>query len=87
MVLAKEEPEAVVGGELEKEAIQPDISQLPQLAQLSQPSAASPANTLIPDPPPPASDTGADAGSEAPVNPRKRKKASRASVMLLLSHP
>lgn len=29
-------------------------------------------------PPPPASDTGADAGTEPPVNPRKRKKASRA---------
>ena len=77
MVLAKEEPEPAVGGELEKDAAQPDIAQLSQLPQLSHP-AASPASTLIPDPPPPASDTGADAGSEAPVNPRKRKKASRA---------
>lgn len=36
-------------------------------------------------PPPPASDTGADAGSEAPANPRKRKKASRAQVSLVIS--
>lgn len=34
----------------------------------------------IPPAPPSMSDTGADAGSEAPVNPRKRKKASRAYV-------
>jgi len=30
--------------------------------------------------PPSMRDAGADAGSEAPVNPRKRKKASRAYV-------
>ncbi|KAK4231318.1 hypothetical protein QBC38DRAFT_466470 [Podospora fimiseda] len=37
-------------------------------------------------PPPPASDTGADAGSEAPVNPRKRKKASRACDFCHVNH-
>ncbi|KAK3987832.1 hypothetical protein QBC44DRAFT_294232 [Cladorrhinum sp. PSN332] len=39
-----------------------------------------------PPPPPPASDTGADAGSEAPVNPRKRKKASRACDFCHVNH-
>ncbi|KAK4112207.1 hypothetical protein N656DRAFT_114861 [Canariomyces notabilis] len=43
------------------------------------PSAAAPN-------PPPASDTGADAGSEAPVNPRKRKKASRACDFCHVNH-
>ncbi|KAK0718252.1 hypothetical protein B0T26DRAFT_602438, partial [Lasiosphaeria miniovina] len=38
------------------------------------------------EPPPPASDTGADAGSEAPVNPRKRKKASRACDFCHVNH-
>ncbi|KAK3391081.1 hypothetical protein B0H63DRAFT_131502 [Podospora didyma] len=37
-------------------------------------------------PPPPASDTGADAGSEAPVNPRKRRKASRACDFCHVNH-
>ncbi|KAK4181854.1 hypothetical protein QBC36DRAFT_608 [Triangularia setosa] len=37
-------------------------------------------------PPPPASDTGADAGSEAPANPRKRKKASRACDFCHVNH-
>ncbi|KAK4193899.1 hypothetical protein QBC35DRAFT_9210 [Podospora australis] len=41
---------------------------------------------LGPHPPPPASDTGADAGSEAPVNPRKRKKASRACDFCHVNH-
>lgn len=40
-------------------------------------SAPAPLSTSAP-PPPPTSDTGADAGSEPAVNPRKRKKASRA---------
>ncbi|KAK4150943.1 hypothetical protein C8A00DRAFT_36442 [Chaetomidium leptoderma] len=35
---------------------------------------------------PPASDAGADAGSEAPVNPRKRKKASRACDFCHVNH-
>ncbi|KAK0619834.1 hypothetical protein B0T14DRAFT_566644 [Immersiella caudata] len=34
----------------------------------------------------PASDAGADAGSEAPVNPRKRKKASRACDFCHVNH-
>ncbi|KAM7196370.1 hypothetical protein V8F20_007029 [Naviculisporaceae sp. PSN 640] len=37
-------------------------------------------------PPPPASDTGADAGSEPAVNPRKRKKASRACDFCHVNH-
>ncbi|KAK4134406.1 hypothetical protein BT67DRAFT_380726 [Trichocladium antarcticum] len=37
-------------------------------------------------PPPPASDTGADAGTEPPVNPRKRKKASRACDFCHVNH-
>lgn len=42
-------------------------------------SASAPASAPHPSgPPAPPSDTGADAGSEAPINPRKRKKASRA---------
>ncbi|KAL1868968.1 hypothetical protein VTK73DRAFT_3429 [Phialemonium thermophilum] len=39
-----------------------------------------------PPPPPSVSDTGADAGSENPVNPRKRKKASRACDYCHLNH-
>jgi len=35
-------------------------------------------NTIRVPAPPSMSDTGADAGSEAPTNARKRKKASRA---------
>jgi hypothetical protein len=37
-------------------------------------------NTIRAPAPPSMSDAGADAGSEPPVNPRKRKKASRAYV-------
>jgi len=45
------------------------------------PSAAGAAGTAaVAEAFPPASDPGADAGSEPPVNPRKRKKASRAYV-------
>ncbi|KAK3306672.1 uncharacterized protein B0T15DRAFT_149616 [Chaetomium strumarium] len=44
---------------------------------------ASPGNSA---PAPPASDTGADAGGEAPVNPRKRKKASRACDFCHVNH-
>ncbi|KAK3940655.1 hypothetical protein QBC46DRAFT_121891 [Diplogelasinospora grovesii] len=52
-----------------------------QLAQL-QPQDTPPAA-----PPPPMSDTGADAGSEVPpVNPRKRKKASRACDFCHVNH-
>ncbi|KAK4204147.1 hypothetical protein QBC40DRAFT_250431 [Triangularia verruculosa] len=39
-----------------------------------------------PPPLPPASDTGADAGSEPPANPRKRKKASRACDFCHVNH-
>jgi hypothetical protein len=35
--------------------------------------------------PPSMSETGADAGSEVPVNPRKRKKASRAYVTVIIN--
>ena len=41
-------------------------------------SAVTGASASVAEPVAPASDAGADAGSEAPVNPRKRKKASRA---------
>ena len=49
----------------------------PTPAPTSGPGAASTA-ALTAEPGAPASDAGGDAGSEAPVNPRKRKKASRA---------
>ncbi|KAK4043348.1 hypothetical protein C8A01DRAFT_32475 [Parachaetomium inaequale] len=52
----------------------------PILSQLSQPSP-SPVNAA-PGPPP----AGADAGSEVPVNPRKRKKASRACDFCHVNH-
>ncbi|OIW32492.1 hypothetical protein CONLIGDRAFT_271695 [Coniochaeta ligniaria NRRL 30616] len=45
-----------------------------------------PLNTIRPPAPPSMSDTGADAGSEPPVNPRKRKKASRACDYCHVNH-
>ncbi|KAK4236368.1 quinic acid utilization activator [Achaetomium macrosporum] len=64
--------EAAIGGELAR-------------SQASQPVTGnpSPGNSA---PAPPASDTGADAGGETPVNPRKRKKASRACDFCHVNH-
>ncbi|KAK4126290.1 hypothetical protein N657DRAFT_632394 [Parathielavia appendiculata] len=50
-----------------------------------QPPAPSPGSN-VPGPPAPPSDTGADAGSEAAANPRKRKKASRACDFCHVNH-
>ncbi|KAL2260697.1 hypothetical protein VTK26DRAFT_5229 [Humicola hyalothermophila] len=50
-------------------------------------SAASPPSSSVHPPPrPPASDAGVNAGSEPPVNPRKRKKASRACDFCHVNH-
>lgn len=43
-------------------------------------------SSAVADPAAPASDAGADAGSEPPVNPRKRKKASRACDFCHVNH-
>ncbi|KAH6856716.1 hypothetical protein B0I37DRAFT_351753 [Chaetomium sp. MPI-CAGE-AT-0009] len=73
MELASEEP--AVGGQ---SAPQRHPSEQQQVNQ--QTTATSPSNAA------PASDAGADAGSEAPINPRKRKKASRACDFCHVNH-
>ncbi|KAK1777470.1 hypothetical protein QBC45DRAFT_394259 [Copromyces sp. CBS 386.78] len=62
----------------------------PSPQQQADPSATTPASAPAPGPStstpgPPPSETGADAGSE-PVNPRKRKKASRACDFCHVNH-
>ncbi|KAK3318393.1 hypothetical protein B0H66DRAFT_557089 [Apodospora peruviana] len=61
---------------------------VPQPSGPESASAAAPVSTSssVPPPPPPVSDAGADAGSEPPVNPRKRKKASRACDFCHVNH-
>ncbi|KAH6631701.1 hypothetical protein F5144DRAFT_229437 [Chaetomium tenue] len=54
--------------------------------QLSQQLKQQPTATSSPKSAAPASDAGADAGSEPPINPRKRKKASRACDFCHVNH-
>ncbi|KAL2129933.1 hypothetical protein VTI74DRAFT_7097 [Chaetomium olivicolor] len=72
MELATAEAAITIGGE----SVQPRASQ----------PAPTPSPGKAPPTAPPASDAGADAGSEAPVNPRKRKKASRACDFCHVNH-
>ncbi|KXX80262.1 Quinic acid utilization activator [Madurella mycetomatis] len=58
----------------------------PELAQAQPVTGPSPSLSAAAPARPPASDTGADGGSEAPANPRKRKKASRACDFCHVNH-
>ncbi|KAK3292340.1 uncharacterized protein B0H64DRAFT_227103 [Chaetomium fimeti] len=71
MELASEEP--AIGGQSTQRHNSQQVKQ-------QQPTATPPSNAA------PASDAGADAGSEAPINPRKRKKASRACDFCHVNH-
>ncbi|KAK4450659.1 hypothetical protein QBC34DRAFT_62003 [Podospora aff. communis PSN243] len=55
-------------------------------ASTSAPPPAAGTSASVAESVAPASDAGADAGSEAPVNPRKRKKASRACDFCHVNH-
>ncbi|KAM7216020.1 hypothetical protein V8F06_008598 [Rhypophila decipiens] len=61
-----------------------DQHQPPMSGSRSGSESAAPMSASAP--PPPASDTGADAGSEPAMNPRKRKKASRACDFCHVNH-
>ncbi|EAQ88169.1 hypothetical protein CHGG_04788 [Chaetomium globosum CBS 148.51] len=65
---------------------EPAIGGQPGQRHLSQQLKQQPTATSSPKSAAPASDAGADAGSEPPINPRKRKKASRACDFCHVNH-